>query len=42
VKRLKPTEIDRDSRRLFEQEARILYGLGQVYLVTAGSAVSVD
>jgi serine/threonine-protein kinase len=29
VKRLKPTEIDRDSIRLFEQEARILYELGQ-------------
>ncbi|WP_413175455.1 tetratricopeptide repeat protein [Anabaena azotica] len=29
VKRLKPTEIDRDSIRLFEQEARILYQLGQ-------------
>lgn len=29
VKRLKPTEIDRDSIRLFEQEARILYKLGQ-------------
>ena len=29
VKRLKPTEIDRDSLRLFEQEARILYELGQ-------------
>jgi serine/threonine protein kinase len=29
VKRLKPTEIDKDSIRLFEQEAQILYKLGQ-------------
>lgn len=29
VKRLKPTEIDRDIIRLFEQEAQILYKLGQ-------------
>jgi len=29
VKRLKPTEIDRDSIRLFEQEAQILYELGE-------------
>ncbi|MBD2567887.1 tetratricopeptide repeat protein [Anabaena lutea] len=29
VKRLKPTEIDRDISRLFEQEAKILYQLGQ-------------
>ncbi|MBD2296152.1 hypothetical protein H6G06_22400 [Anabaena sphaerica FACHB-251] len=29
VKRLKPTEIDRDSIRLFKQEAQILYKLGQ-------------
>ncbi|MBD2693391.1 protein kinase domain-containing protein [Anabaena catenula] len=31
VKRLKPTEIDRDISRLFEQEAQILYQLGQNY-----------
>ncbi|MGM3305586.1 tetratricopeptide repeat protein [Anabaena sp. WFMT] len=31
VKRLKPTEIDRDTIRLFEQEAQILYQLGQNY-----------
>jgi eukaryotic-like serine/threonine-protein kinase len=29
VKRLKPTEIDRDIIRLFEQEAQILDKLGQ-------------